>query len=98
MIAAALAEQGLDVPADLLPADVWQVAEPYRAAFGVLSAARGQSESGWLAIAYSEIVAYAERNGYADSIDELGEFVSLIQAQDTTFLEESAAAQKRARA
>jgi hypothetical protein len=95
VIAAALAEQGLDVPEDLLPAEVWPVAEPYRAAFCVLSASRSQHMNGWAAIAYSEIVQYAERNGFADSIDELEEFVSLIQAQDKSFLECAAKARDR---
>lgn len=90
MIADALAEQGLDVPADLRPADVWPVAASYRDAFSVLSAARRQGMNGWEALAYSEIAAYAHANGYADSITELEEFVALIQAQDTAFLEESA--------
>lgn len=95
MIADALAEQGLDIPADLLPPDVWAVAEPYRIAFGVLSASRQQHMNGWAALAYSEIASYAERNGYADSIDELAEFVTLIQAQDTTFLEHAAKARDK---
>jgi hypothetical protein len=90
MIAAALAEQGVEVPEDLLPPDVWAIAEPYRAAFGVLSAARGQGMNGLEAIVYSEIVAYAERNGYAQSIDELEEFVMLIQEQDREFLKATA--------
>jgi hypothetical protein len=86
VIAAALAEQGVEVPEDLLPPDVWAIAVPYRAAFGVLSSARGQHMNGWDAIVYSEIVKYAHENGYADSIDALEEFVSLIQAQDRAFL------------
>lgn len=95
MIADALAEQGLDVPPDLHPAEVWPVAAPYRDAFRVLSAGRQQGFSGWEALAYSEIVAYARENGYAESIVELEEFVALIHAQDSVFLEESA---KRAKA
>lgn len=95
MIADALAEQGKDVPADLRPVEVWPVAAPYRDAFSVLSAARRQGMHGWEALAYSEIVAYAHENGYAGSIVELEEFVNLIQAQDTAFLEESAKQQKR---
>jgi hypothetical protein len=90
VIAAALAEQGLDVPADLHPDDVWPVAAPYRDAFTVLSAGRRQGFGAWEALAYSEIVAYAHENGYADSITELEEFVALVQGQDHAFLEESA--------
>jgi hypothetical protein len=90
MIVAALAEQGLDVPADLQPAEVWPVAVPYQDAFRVLSAGRRQGFSGWEALAYSEIASYAHENGYAESIVELEEFVALIHAQDAAFLEESA--------
>lgn len=97
MIAAALAEQGLDVPADLRPADVWPVAAPFRDAFSVLSASRRQGLNGWDALAYSEIVAYAHENGYADSITELEEFVGLVYAQDSAFLEESARRAKNTR-
>lgn len=97
MIAAALAEQGLDVPADLHPAEVWPVATPYLDAFRILSAGRRQGFSGWEALAYSEIVAYAHENGYADSITELEEFVALIYAQDNSFLEESAKRTKQKR-
>lgn len=95
MIAAALAEQGLDVPADLHPAEVWPVAAPYRDAFQILSAGRRQGFSGWEALAYSEIVSYARENGYADSIVELEEFVALIHAQDAAFLEGSARRAKK---
>lgn len=95
MIADALAEQGLNVPDDLLPVGVWPVAEPYRVAFSVLSAARGQNMNGWDAIVYSAIVLYAERNGYAGSIDELEEFVTMIQTQDSTFLECAAKARAK---
>jgi hypothetical protein len=90
MIADALAEQGLDVPPDLHPAEVWPVSAPYQDAFRVLSASRRQGFSGWEALAYSEVVAYAREHGYAESIDELDEFVALIHAQDNAFLEESA--------
>lgn len=90
MIAAALAEQGVDVPRELLSPDVWPVAESYRVAFHVLSESRGKSMNGFQAIKYTEIVKYAEKNGYADTMDELEEFVSLIQAQDGAFLVESA--------
>jgi hypothetical protein len=95
MIAAAFAEQGVEVPEDLLPPDVWAIAEPYRAAFGVLSAARGQGMNGLEAIVYSEIVRYAHENGYATSIDDLEEFVAFLQTQDTAFLSESAQALAR---
>lgn len=97
MIADALAEQGLDVPTDLHPAEVWPVAVPYRDAFRVLSAGRRQGFSGWEALAYSEIVAYAHENGYAESITELEEFVGLVYEQDHAFLEESARRAKKPR-
>ena len=90
MIADALAEQGLDVPEDLHPAEVWPVAAPYRDAFRILSAGRRQGWNSWDALAYSEIVACARESGYADSITELEEFVALIQAQDEAYLEEAA--------
>lgn len=85
MIADALAEQGLEIPDDLQPVDVWPVAEPYRVAFQVLSASRGKGVDGVEALKYSEIVIYAEGNGYATSIDELAEFVAFVQMQDAEF-------------
>mgnify|MGYP001581572962 CR=1 FL=1 len=95
MIAAALAEQGVEVPDDLLPVDVWLPAQPYQQAFAVLSAARRQGMGGGEAIAYSEMVAYAQANGFAASMEDLEEFVMLMQVQDTAFL--SAAAKARAK-
>jgi hypothetical protein len=95
VIAAALAEQGVEVPEDVLPPDVWAIAVPYRVAFDVLSAARGQNMNGWSPLAYSEIVRYAHENGYATSIDDLEEFVAFLQTQDTAFLSESAQALAR---
>lgn len=90
MIAEALAEQGAEIPADLLPVDVWPVAAPYREAFRVLSASRGRSVGpGGIvhqALEYSEIVEYAERNGFADTMEELEEFVTLVQSQDGAYL------------
>jgi hypothetical protein len=86
MIAAALLEQGIEVPDDVLPVDVWSSAQPYLTAFDVLSAARGQSSNGWQAIEYHAITEYADRNGFGASIVELEEFVSLIQAQDAEWL------------
>ena len=96
MIAAALAEQAaefgieVDVPDDLAPVDVWACCAHYRSAFLILSAARRQNGFGWEALSYSDVVAYAERNGFAGSIDELEEFVRFIQEQDSAFLQESA--------
>lgn len=94
MIAAALAEQGVDVPDDVRPVDVWPSAAPYRVAFDVLSASRPEGPNGWLAIPYPWIVAYAHENGYAESVTELEEFVSFVQAQDRVFLDESRKAAK----
>ena len=87
MIAAALVEQGVEPPEDLLPVEVWPVAWPYRRAFLVLSAARGSGMNGLLPIAYAELLAYARANGFAETLAELEEFVDLIQAQDRRFLE-----------
>ena len=88
MIAAALLEQGAEVPDDLLPVEVWPAAAPFRDAFLVLSAARGSGMNGPFALAYSEILAYARANGFAETPVELGEFVQLLQDQDAVFLEE----------
>lgn len=99
MIAAALEEQGVDLPADLLPVDVWPTAAPYRKAFNVLSSSRGAGVSMAgvipLAIEYSEIVSYAEHNGFAKSITELEEFVMLVQAQDGRYLKLAADARTK---
>lgn len=85
MIAEALREQGLAVPADFAP-DVWEPAEPYRHAFRVLSGARGHGFAGPLPLAYSELRAYAEANGFAESMADLEEFVLLLQGQDAAYL------------
>lgn len=99
MIAAALAEQGAEIPEDLLGVDVWPSAAPYRDAFHVLSAARGRAVGMYgsipQAIEYSEIVCFARANGFADSMTELEEFVSIIQAQDTTYRDHIATAQAK---
>lgn len=91
MIAAALAEQGAEVPADLLASEVWTSGEPYRRAFHVLSHARGRDQGMPLPIAYPAMVTYAERNGFAESIDDLEDFVTLIQAQDGAHMDGVAA-------
>jgi hypothetical protein len=95
VIADALREQGAPVPDDLLTPPVWPSAAPYRAAFTTLSASRPQGANGWEAIPYPWIVKYAERNGFADTLTELDEFVGFIQVQDRAFLEQSAALAKR---
>jgi hypothetical protein len=94
MIAAALAEQAVEdgvpgayVPDDVLPVEVWPVAAPYQRAFSVLSARRRHSTTGMQALQYTEIVAYAKENGFAETITELEEFVTLIDAQDGAYLE-----------
>lgn len=84
MIAEALSEQGLAPPADLLP-EISPAAEPYRAAFRVLSAARGQGMNGPLPLSYGEIRSYAEANGFTSMV-ELEEFVRLVQVQDAAYL------------
>ena len=85
MIAEALRDQGLAPPADLLP-EVPPPAEPYRTAFQVLSAARPFGMNGPLPIPYGELRAYAEANGFAESMADLEEFVRLVQTQDATYL------------
>jgi hypothetical protein len=87
VIAAALVEQGVEPPEDLLPVAVWPAAWPYRRAFLVLSAARGSGMNGPQPIAYGEMLAYARANGFAGTPAELEEFVDLIQAQDKRLLE-----------
>jgi len=95
VIAAALREQGAPVPPDLLPVRVWPAAAPFHDAFTVLSRARRQGFSGWEAIDYPSIVAYARAHGFADTDESLMEFVHIIQAQDEVFLTEHAALAKR---
>lgn len=86
MIAAALLEQGAEVPAELLaPVDVWPCAQPYADAFDALSRSRGHSMSGVLPLAYTEITAYARDHGFADTEVECDEFVELIYAQDVAY-------------
>lgn len=97
MIAEALLEQGAAIPEDLLPVEVWPVAEPYRQAFRVLSASRSWGMSGPLPLPYSEIIAYARANGLAESMTELEECVSFIQAQDSEYLVQSASKLKQDR-
>lgn len=89
-MAAALAEQGLEVPADLKPVDVWPVAEPYRAAFQVLSAARKRDQGSPLGIEYGEILKYGDANGLTGSFVETEELVQLVQAQDAEYLDQAA--------
>lgn len=95
MIADALAEQGVEVPDDLLPVEVWPPAQPYATAFHVLSNARRQGMGGPEALAYSELVCYARANGFAGSMEGLEEFVILMQTQDLAF--RAAAATARAK-
>jgi hypothetical protein len=85
VIAEALREQGLVPPADILP-EVPPPAEPYRTAFQVLSAARASGVNGPLPLPYSEIRAYGEANGFAESMADLEEFTRLVQAQDGAYL------------
>lgn len=94
MIAAALAEQAVEdgvpgayVPDDVLPVDVWPAAAAYQRAFTILSARRRHGMSGVEALQYTEIVAYARENGFAESMTELEEFVAFIDAQDGAYLE-----------
>lgn len=94
-MAAALAEQGFEVPEDLRTVEVWPVAEFYRRAFRVLSSARGYCEAGPLPIPYSEIVAYASANGFDSSFVELEEFVQFVQAQDAEHLDQVARREKQ---
>lgn len=85
MIAAALREQGVDVPDDCTPADVWPVAQPYMDAFHTLSRSRGHGMNGPLPFAYSEIVAYARDHDLADTESDLDEFVTIMQEMDTMY-------------
>jgi hypothetical protein len=94
-VAAALAEQGFEVPVDLQPAEVWPVAEAYRRAFKVLSASRAYGEHGPQPIEYEAIAKYAEKNGFDASFVELEEFVQLIQEQDAEHLKQVAKRMKR---
>jgi hypothetical protein len=85
VIAEALREQGQAPPPDLLP-EVAPPAQPYRAAFQVLSAARAYGMNGPLPLTYSDMRAYAEAHGLAASMADLEEFTTLMQAQDGAYL------------
>lgn len=79
----------------MLPVEVWPPAAPYHEAFVVLAAGRRQGMGGAEALAYSEILAYAQANGFAETMADLEEFVMLIQAQDAAVLTELARARQK---
>lgn len=87
----AAAERGEPIPKEIQNRpEVWSVCEPYWNAFWALSGSRPIVSTGMGAtfghLTYVDKSAYAKDHGYADSEDELDDFLAIIDAMDGEYI------------